>query len=187
VVIVGIDVAGSKRGFHLANMIPGSGKIRGLKHCQTVGDVLWLLNSLKSPMLVAIDCPPRCQLLEAKTRLSERQLHEKGYRVQWTRRQNLAPQEWMRNGQDLWEALATLPNAQLIETFPTVATSSLVNSQVELPLRLLAAYADRREWKDFVDAAICTEVGDRFLRGEAKSVGRDEATDETDELGPIWF
>jgi predicted nuclease with RNAse H fold len=183
--IVGIDVGGTKKGFHLANMVPNSGKIRGLAHRRTVDEIVTLIQTLGPDLLIAIDCPPRCQLSGDKTRLAERQLHKRGFRVQWTRRDTHEPADWMQNGQNLWEGLATLHNVELIETFPTVATEHLQNSKVELPLRLLAQYSKQRDWKDFIDAAICAEVGDRYLKGQAHSVGADH--NEQDELGLIWF
>ncbi len=191
--IVGIDVGGTKKGFHLASLKPGEFQIRDIRHCQSVVDVCTWVRTLvaestqTTKLLLAIDCPPRSQLTGEKTRLSERQLHRQGFRVQWTRRTTHAPAEWMDNGQRLWEALSKLPDTYAIETFPTVATRHLCDSNVQLPLRLLAQHAGRREWKDFMDAAICADVGDRYLRGRANCVGVDPDTAELDELGPIWF
>jgi predicted RNase H-like nuclease len=185
--VVGIDVGGTKKGFHLATMIPGTGEIQTLDHCQSVEHVLRLLSPKSTGMLVAIDCPPKAQILGPNTRLAERQLRKQGFKPQWTRRPTHPPQEWMQNGQALWEALATLPYTTLIETFPTVATAFLNGSSVVLPLNLLAPHADLRQWKDFVDAAICAEVGDRYLKGKAHSAGHNPDTGEHDELGPIWF
>jgi predicted nuclease with RNAse H fold len=185
--VVGIDVGGSKKGFHLVNMIPGSVGIRGIKHSQSVDDVLSLLGKLGREVLVAVDCPPKCQLSGDRTRFAERQLHQRGFRVQWTRRQSHDPAEWMQNGTALWTALAGLDGVSVIETFPRVATASLHGSGVVLPLTVFSPYTGRRDWKDFVDVAICAEVGDRYLRANAASVGFDPATGETDELGLIWF
>ena len=53
--VVGIDVGGSKKGFHLVNMIPGSVGIRGIKHSQSVDDVLSVFWRLGKGVLVPID------------------------------------------------------------------------------------------------------------------------------------
>ena len=185
--VVGIDVGGTRKGFHFASARPNESEVTDLRHFASVESLATFVRAMNASVLAAIDCPPRCQLKGSETRLSERQLHQRGFRVQWTRRQNLEPAEWMQNGQRLWEALAELPNVELIETFPTVATSSLESSELHLPLRLLAGFANQRDWKDFVDAAICVDVGIRYLRGEAQCVGIDASTGECDELGRIWF
>lgn len=56
-----------------------------------------------------------------------------------------------------------------------------------MPLALLAALADRRDWKDLVDACICADVASRFLEGKAQHVGVDPLTGEIDEIGLIYF
>ncbi len=184
--IIGIDVGGSAKGFHLAQLESGASEIQDLAHGATVAEVVVRLKSVARILIVAIDCPPRAQLTGALTRAAERELHRRGFRVQWTRRQSHEPAEWMHNGERLWRALAEeFPKVAIIETFPTVAVTSLATSAVTMPLHLLSQHADRRDWKDFVDACICCEVGSRYLRGDANAVGVSEG--DPDELGPIWY
>jgi predicted nuclease with RNAse H fold len=180
--VVGVDVGGRKKGFHCAILPVGSNDVVRLVHNQTPESVAAMVRALAGTVLCAIDCPPRSQLLGPESRFAERELHRQGYRVQWTRRQTHEPAEWMVHGEQLWRALSALPNVTTIESFPSVAVRWLAGSRIKLPLSLLAEHADRRDWKDFVDAAICADVGSRYLTGEARSVGT-----TGDELGPIWY
>jgi predicted nuclease with RNAse H fold len=185
---IGIDVGGERKGFHLALLEVGANDVESVGHYSNIAEVLSFCRILSNVRVIAIDCPPRCQLDGPTTRLAERQLHAQGIRVQWTRRQTHEPAEWMKNGQNLWDSLReAFPYATTIETFPTVATPNLSGSAIRLPLKLLGQFSQQRDWKDFVDAAICVDVADRYLRGEAKYVGVDEKTGETDELGRIWY
>ncbi|CAN5351313.1 hypothetical protein BH09SUM1_BH09SUM1_19550 [soil metagenome] len=182
--IVGIDVAGSRRGFHLAMLEPGCQMIKSLEHAKDVQEAVRLLVDLPSRLLIAMDCPPRSVLSGARTRLAERCLCKMGYSVQWTRRHPMRPAEWMVNGERLWQSLrATFPHSTLIETFPTVAARNLKNSEIVLPLALLPD-RQKADWKDYLDAAICAEVGNRFLHGKAEFVPNGQ---ELDELGPIYY
>ena len=185
---VGIDVAGSKKGFHAATLYGDEPEIKHLLHAFTPAELCAQLQRLNiTPTIIAIDCPPKCSRAGKTTRLAERQLHKIGYRVQWTRSCDKPPQEWMQNGEALWNYLRNAyPAAELIETFPTVAGQHLGISPVIMPLRIFETHAKRRDWKDLVDACICADVAARYARQQARSVG--ESTDGTsDELGPIYY
>jgi predicted nuclease with RNAse H fold len=190
--VFGVDVGGLAKGFHVADLPVGMHEISRLIHCPTAKDVRKLIGAAadsaeNARILVAIDCPPRCRIRGVHTRLAERQLHRMGVHVQWTRRCSHEPTAWMFNGEDLWMLLENLPGVEVIETLPSVAAARLRGSTLRLPLSLLAGQAERRDWKDLVDAAICAEVGERYLRGGAEHVGLDPVTGEKDELGLIWY
>lgn len=184
-VIAGIDVGGVKKGFHVSVLDVDQGfvDLRNFLSTEGISDYLSGLDLMK---LIAIDCPPRAQINGPRTRLAERQINQAGFKVQWTRRFPMAPDEWMVNGEKLWKSLEKLsPQVQLIETFPTIVSSELEDCELVLPLKLLKGGKDERAgYKDFVDSCLCAWAGMRFLRGEARGFGQDG--DEVDELGMIW-
>jgi predicted nuclease with RNAse H fold len=186
---LGIDVGGSKKGFHCALCESGKPDILKLFHAFNPQDIVhWLKRLEVEPSIIAIDCPPRCTRTSSASRLAERQLHRRGFRVQWTRHEGKGSVEWMQNGQSLWDTLRLdFPSSTLIEAFPTVAGLSLGHSSLVLPLHLLADKALSRQWKDVVDACICADTAVRFLSGNAQSVGLDPVSGEVDELGPIYY
>lgn len=186
---LGIDVGGSKKGFHIAVVPTHEPRVAHLSQALNPEELIREIERLHlNPLVIAIDCPPQSTRSGLTTRLAERQLHRKGYRVQWTRHKSQGGAEWMQNGEHLWQSLRNrYDNANLIECFPTIAGEALATSKLVLPLALLSPLRQRREWKDLVDACICADVASRFHRGEAHSVGFDEQTGERDELGPIYY
>lgn len=187
---VGIDVAGSQKGFHVALLVGEHPEVRGVFWSTEVQEVAEAIGRWHPmPGAIAIDCPPRALRRSSSTRLAERQLHQKGYRVQWTRREgDQEPLEWMLNGQRIWQALSErFFDSLLIETFPTAASDRLEACDVLLPLHFLAGRLKRAYTKDYVDAAICAWVAREAAAGRTETAGRDERTGETDELGLIHY
>lgn len=184
-VIVGIDVGGVKKGFHVSVLESGVGFV-DLRNYHGPEEIVGYLRGFDSLKLVAIDCPPRAQINGPRTRLAERQINQAGFKVQWTRRSPMEPEEWMLNGEKLWKSLEELsPQVQMIETFPTIVSSELGDCELVLPLKLLkGGQVERAGYKDFVDSCLCAWAGLRYLRGEARSFGQEG--DEVDELGMIW-
>lgn len=184
-VIVGIDVGGVKKGFHVSVLEGGEGFVE-LQNFHSPEEIVGYLRGFDSLKLVAIDCPPRAQINGPRTRLTERQINQAGFKVQWTRRSPMEPDEWMLNGEKLWKSLEKLsPQVQMIETFPTIVSSELGNCELVLPLKLLkGGQVERAGYKDFVDSCLCAWAGLRYLRGEARGFGKEG--DEIDELGMIW-
>jgi predicted nuclease with RNAse H fold len=185
--VVGIDVGALRKGFHAA--LVEDREVRALLAVASPEALIAELDSLPFvPEVIAIDGPPRATRRQDVTRLSERQLHRLGYRVQWTRRASEGGSAWMENSERMWQGLAKrYPQARLVECFPTAQTRGLADCELSLPLRLLAAHSGRRDWKDLLDATICAETALRVARGTARQVGHDPETGEKDELGPIYF
>lgn len=181
--VVGIDVAGSKKGFALAAYDTLEKTWLELRHVQSHVEVLDIINRLSNVGCIAIDCPPKAIIDGAETRSAERELKRKGYNMQWTRRRStdLEPQEWMSNGQRLWEVLTPLHGKLLIETFPTAACDSAADCEMNIPLCKFAGKVTRDHYKDIVDAALCAWVAQKKLLGLAQMAGLD------DELGPIYY
>ncbi len=184
-VIAGIDVGGVKKGFHVSVLDSDIGfvDLHNFHSTEGISDYLRGFDSLK---LIAIDCPPRAQINGPRTRLAERQINQAGFKVQWTRRLPLEPDEWMLNGEKLWKSLEKFsPQVQLIETFPTIVSRELGDCELVLPLKLLrGGQVERAGYKDFIDSCLSAWAGMRFLRGEARGFGQDG--EEVDELGIIW-
>lgn len=186
--VLGVDVGGRKKGFHVSVVRSGASEFEFVDGLLTVEGVVGVARRYGVDV-IAIDCPPQAQIAGERTRLSERQLHLMGVRVQWTRRVGLELPEWMVHGQELWEALRNeVPEAKLIETFPTVVARDLVGCSLRFPIFFLQGNtAYRAGTKDLLDACLCAWAGLKYSEGRAGSVGFDEATGETDELGPIYF
>ncbi|MBS1711288.1 MAG: DUF429 domain-containing protein [Armatimonadetes bacterium] len=181
-VVAGIDVAGKRRGFHIAILDTASRQVIHLGNVHDPGQAARLLLEFDSLACIAIDCPPKAEIVGPKSREAERALSGLGFRMQWTRRPENVPPEWMVNGEILWESIATLiPQVKVIETFPTAVSRQLGDCDFILPLKLLEGGVAKREgYKDFVDACLCAWVAERYLLGQAKPYGLG------DELGPIW-
>jgi predicted nuclease with RNAse H fold len=176
----GVDVGGERKGFHVA-LTDGRVILEIAAELSLRQTVEWLAQ--RSPTVVAIDAPPQALIQGPETRAAERALSQAGFRIQWTRRQGtgLPAPEWMNHGAALWHELQrALPNARLIETFPTAATAQLANSQIHLPLSSLALLTPHRATlKDALDACIAADVAARAHRNQTQVFGPE------DELGPI--
>jgi predicted nuclease with RNAse H fold len=172
---VGIDVAGERKGFHVAVTNGAS-----IDHLFRSKDPTEVVAAVSGVQVIAIDAPRRATIVGSHTRSAERELHKAGYRVQWTRRYPMPPQEWMLNGQLLWDAvLEAFPAATVIETFPTAAWRNLAQSKLNVSLSDFAD-TDRATRGDFLDAIVAADVAHRYAEGMAIPFGLD------DELNPIW-
>lgn len=172
---VGIDVAGARKGFHVA--ITNGKSLTRLLRSKDPAEVVAAVSGVQ---VIAIDAPRRATIIGPETRSAEQELHKAGYRVQWTRRDPMPPQEWMLNGQLLWDAaLEAFPGATVIETFPTAAWRNLAGSNLHISLSDFAD-TDRATRGDFLDAIVAADVARRYAEGTAIPFGLD------DELNPIW-
>ena len=176
--VAGIDVGGKKKGFHVAILEESSLKIHSLFQAQEATKVKEDIKRLGECRAIAIDCPPKAIIKGPETRLVERELCKLGYRVQWTRRSPMKPQEWMVNGESLWRALKEW---ECIETFPTVTSDHLNGVRHTLPIQLLSGRGKRKQDKDYLDACLCAITAQRYLQGESHAIG------VGDELGPIFY
>lgn len=186
--VIGIDVGGNKKGFAIAAMT-----IETLEwiFMEGASDVDAVLHKLRRSDLglkvIAIDCPPTAQINGPKTRSAERELHKLGYRVQWTRRQNLESQEWMLNGQALWDSLRReFSNVELIETFPTAAFDHVSDYNIRPLARPARVSHINSHHHDLMDAALCAIVAHKYTKGSVQVVGN-ASSGEEDELGPIYY
>lgn len=172
---VGIDVAGERKGFHVA--VTGGASIDSLFRATDPAEVV---RAISGARVIAIDAPRRATIVGPHTRSAEQELHKVGFRVQWTRRDPMPPQEWMLNGQLLWDAvLEAFPASAVIETFPTAAWRNLAQSKLNISLSDFAD-TDRVTRGDFLDAIVAADVARRYAEGTAIPFGLD------DELNPIW-
>ena len=175
--VVGIDVGGIRKGFHLAALDLANQKIFRLGAAATpLVARQWIEDLPTAPECIAIDAPPFALRTRDETRTAEQEVCRAGYRVQWTRKAPMVAAEWMEHGAALWLALIDYPR---VETFPTVVHDQLSGENFDLPLQLLMG-CDRKFYKDLMDACICCVAAARFLRGDATCFGKD------DEFGPIW-
>lgn len=127
---LGIDVGGKRKGFHLAEISSG----------EPVGDPLQLADVAAvveqveqvRPAMIGLDSPKSCADPGESSRRDEREFRSAGIcAIRWTPdeatvRSGGAYFEWVRNGLDLYEALAKLIDPELlIEVFPTAAWTQL--------------------------------------------------------------
>lgn len=161
--MAGIDVGGLKRGFE-ACVMSECGQIKGIAHDRNPEALISQIDKLAADIkVIAIDSPPKSWIKSNKTRLAERDLHQAGFRVQWTPRSPSKTSEWMRNGEKLWRLLEKrYPKAKLIETFPTVACENLSQDDVLISLSLFCGKAKREYYKDMLDAVICASVARKY-------------------------
>jgi len=169
--VVGIDIAGEKRGYHGAILAVGGKDIYSLFHLYSPDEIVKYIDDVPGKCVaIAIDSPPKARIKGPETRLAERELHRDHYRVQWTRRPGGDIQEWMKNGEKLWSVL-TAKYPKVIETFPTAASDGLADKKVRLGLNLLAGKKKRKFYKDYIDACICAMVAEAVLQDKAKVYG----------------
>lgn len=172
--VAGIDVAGRKRGYQMAFLELESDTIASIHAIQSdPSEVIEKIEEQNGECLqIAIDSPPEARINDenenwnGKTRLAERQLNNDGFNVQWTPRGEgkPSPGEWMKNGEELWEALKTeFGDAKVIETFPTASVRGMSGQNVNLPLTLINSKERRNEAKDFVDASICAIIAREYV------------------------
>jgi predicted nuclease with RNAse H fold len=182
-VVVGIDVAGKKKGFAVAALDIASESWLNLEPVQTVDEVVDLIDRLRDVRQIAIDCPPTAVVTSECTRGCERELHKARYSVQWTPREANGGKAsgWMLNGQELWSALKSRYGGLIIETFPTAACDQLQGCELRIPLQYFAHKKTRMHYKDLIDAALCAWVAKKHLDGKSASVGAD------DDGGKIYF
>ena len=127
---VGIDVGGRRKGFHAcavgagadpagARILAGPERLGGV-----AAAVAWV--AAREPAVVALDSPRECAPPGERSRADERALAREICNIRWT---PSAPElagnpyyEWVEHGLELYAALArALPDAELIEVFPTAA------------------------------------------------------------------
>lgn len=181
-IVVGIDVAQIPKHFHVGILDIDRNVFMSVYNEPYLSELIKGLAGYSKLLKIAIDAPPRAQIHGERTRLAERELHQMGYRVQWTRRAPMAAPEWMNAGERLWKALEdNFGKDLLIETFPTVASDHLSEDEHYLPLRMFSGKEKRKDYKDYIDACICAIVAEKALCGKAQVVG------VGDELGPIYF
>lgn len=185
---MGVDVGGVKKGFHAACLDLDSRDWRWVVGFLTVEEVVAAISREEDARIVAVDAPRRGVIRGPLTRLSERQLARRGFKVQFTRRAPMEAPEWMEHGEKLWSSLeSAVGQVRIVETFPTWVSGKLGECGLDLPLRMLAGGpVERRTYGDRIDACLCAWAGSRVLSGEAEWVGFDPSTGEEDELGRIW-
>jgi predicted nuclease with RNAse H fold len=134
---VGIDVGGRRKGFHACAVAGGgpegdAGTLAGariLAGPERLGDVgaavEWV--AAQAPAAVGLDSPKTCAAPGERSRVDEREFAAaKICNIRWTpAASELAGNpyyEWIEHGLELYAALArALPNAELIEVFPTAS------------------------------------------------------------------
>lgn len=188
--VIGIDVGGSKKGYHAVVLHEGQFDGQQFLSPQAVAD--WCRD--QDARIIGIDAP--CAwATTAGSRLAERSLSLGGKRIPCfitpTRAAAMesAFYEWMFNGERLYQRLdadyrrfdgARRDGKIMFETFPHAVVCTLTGRMVpardKLATRrgLLQAlgYDDTPLTNiDFVDAALCAVTAARFLRGLTQSFG----------------
>lgn len=182
--VVGIDVGGKKKGFHLSLKFLETSEISSFFHCFEPTEVLDYLRQNEivfggKCLQIAINAPKKA--LVSETRLAEKAVRKSGYRVLWTPTKPENKQKWMENGELLWETLSnTFPVNTLIETFPTLTGDKMDLSKNILPIRLFAGKEKRKYINDFLDSALCMLAAEKKYKNEALAFGKD------DPLGAIY-
>lgn len=183
--VAGIDVAGQKKGFHLAVKHARENRWHSFIQFFEPQDVTFHLHNLQKALsgnclCIAVDSPPQASVGTKSTRIAERELHSDGYRIQWTPRDLKKEIPWMKNGERLWNELRrSFPGTSIVESFPTAAGEGLYATRETIPLNIFFGRHMRDFTKDYVDAAVCALVAERSARGETKLYG------PSDPLGPI--
>jgi 8-oxo-dGTP pyrophosphatase MutT (NUDIX family) len=178
--ILGIDVGGEKKGFHIALLHPFDRSIHALTHFFYIDDVLDYLAILESlhqtPIqAIGIDAPPVSYRPTRETRPAERALFRDGFRIQWTPYRDSQKQEWMVNGANLWDAIQKkFPHIALFETFPTASSQFIIHRTEQLPLDLLSGKYKRRFYTDYLDGIICAFAANDALQKRARVYGSDD-------------
>jgi ribosomal protein S18 acetylase RimI-like enzyme/predicted nuclease with RNAse H fold len=122
---VGIDVGGRRKGFHACAM-RGDEVVAGPDNLADVDATVAWVTAL-DPSTVALDSPKTCAPAGESSRADERALARAVCGIRWTpERSKLAGNpyyEWVEHGLELYASLAAagIPDASLIEVFPTAA------------------------------------------------------------------
>ncbi len=122
---VGIDVGGRRKGFHACAM-RGDEVVAGTENLADVAAAVAWVAAL-DPSTVALDSPKTCAPAGESSRADERALARGVCGIRWTpERSRLAGNpyyEWVEHGLELYAGLAAagIPDAALIEVFPTAA------------------------------------------------------------------
>lgn len=183
--VAGIDVGAAKKGFHLSIKRVGEESFLSLANFKQPEDVVGYLKGFEMlykgrVKVIAIDCPPKAVIDSEETRLAEREVVKRGYKVLWTPRSNDMRQSWMVNGEKLWEHLrVAIPEIELVESFPTVNSDLLIEMKERLPLSLLNGKSKRKFYGDYIDASICALVAEKRFLQASEELGPD------DQLGAI--
>ena len=189
-VVVGVDVGGSKKGFHAVALREG----QFLEKCATLdpAEVVEWCQKLDATV-VGIDAPC-CWSRTGRARPCERALAAEGIHAFATPSQSVGERHrfyrWMCNVADLYRLLATHyrlyegrmseSSAVCFETFPQAVACALAGSRLSAKKKR----ADRRRLLtqagiaieslmniDEVDAALCALTAHRFLAGTVKAYG----------------
>jgi len=185
--VVGIDVGGTRKGFHAVALVEGTCRDR-LQTCSVRELVRWVREDIGA-QVVAVDSPCRWRLGKS-VRAAERELMEQGIRcfLTPTRREAMhnatGYYEWMLRGMELFRDLGKthpLCNAGTsfgrrcsFETFPHAITWHLRGGDADATrkrpqrLALLRAHGVRvadLTNMDWIDAALCALAADIFAAG----------------------
>lgn len=191
--VVGIDVGGSRKGFH--GVALAGGKFIEARGFRLPSDVLAWCRSL-SAQILAVDAPCAWSA-RGTSRLAERDLAIGDQVIQCfktptrsrARAQSTGFYDWVFNGEELYQALnADYPlfdgihcdGPLVFETFPHAVVCALAGKVIpakpKAKVRRQALRDQGYEVKglsniDFVDAALCALTAEAFLRGHWQSFG----------------
>lgn len=191
-IVAGIDVGGSRRGFHAA-ALQGGRYLQHLMSCDVDAITSWCQKL--GACAVGIDAPC-CWSIDGRPRAAELELMAKGiwcFSTPTLRRAETHPSDyygWMRNGARLYAAIerhwrlfdGKNSNAPVcFETFPHAIACQLAGNivskreKVRRRRELLEAIGIETELLtnvDLRDAALCALAADRLLRRQFDTYGR---------------
>ena len=179
---LGVDVGGSRKGFDVA--VVDEQRLVFYDHRLRRDDVVSLVQR-HHPAVVAIDSPRGCAPAGKSTRECELEVNRKVCGIRWTPDRATVfstprPRyyEWIRNGLELYDALATR-DVDLIEVFPTASWTrwhgKRTGSRAAWSRAALAALAlkdvPERTNQDQRDAIAAALTARAHSRGDTEALG----------------
>ncbi len=191
--VVGIDVGGEKKGFHVAAASASTGRVFSLFHglrADIVSDFLKQMEIAENGKIrvIAIDSPCKPYRESDSTRAAEKELRAKGYRIFWTPKkekymESLEHEDtvsWMTNGGLLFSTLQnTFPGIAIVETFPTAVSDRILSSRLSFDVSLLYNKESRKHYGDYIDSVLAASSAISLYYREFESIG------DCDEQGPV--
>src|SRR5262245_25332747 len=130
IVVVGIDVGGSKKGFHAVALKGGT---FFCKQASTNANAIADWCRSVGAQVVAVDAPCKWRTLDGRARLAELEMAEAGLHCYYAPTEETARAHafyaWMLSGQELYSALA-LAGCAAIETFPHAVACAVLGKVV---------------------------------------------------------
>ncbi|MCB1165412.1 MAG: DUF429 domain-containing protein [Leptospiraceae bacterium] len=179
--VAGIDVGGSKKGYHLCLMNAEDGSVETMIHARNADVLLQSLQAILihrgRPLLcVAVDGPAHPVRFEKEVRRPERELARRGYRILYTPDQVPPSDHWMQESAKIHAAIRRhFPDSILLETYPSAIQDSLFGMDTVLPLAFLQERRKRKFSQDYLDALLCAATARMHLEQNTEVLENSDA------------